>query len=69
MSKITREQLLPTKWILNGIPSRDACAAQWHKLRKIDHAYAREFVSDCICIGIWPVSWRRADGTRALFPE
>lgn len=58
------ERFFPTRWVLRGLPRRELIAAHVMQLRRINPNYGKEFRNHAIYLGVWPVSWTRADGTR-----
>lgn len=62
--------LIPTRWLIAGIPSRAKAAEHAIYLRiTFGRWAARRFRQMARMSGLWPVAWRRADGTRVMVPQ
>ena len=64
--RLTNEEFLPTRWVVGrSKPSRQAIADHCRKLsKKYGFRMAHLFRNEAMRMGIWPVSWRKPDGTR-----
>ena len=63
-SEVSNETIFPTRWIYGF--SRETAAHHLIMLRRIDRKYAVDCRNYGIYLGNWPISFRRADGTRFI---
>lgn len=54
------QQLLPFRWVLDGIHSRKQFADHLRRLRRIDRKRARDCLSHASWVGVYPFK-RRSD--------
>ena len=65
MSKPSAEQILPTRWVLRGIPSRKEFAAHCRGIKKRwGREYARGAIRQALWVGCLPSKRGKQEGRR-----